>query len=42
MSLLDMDNPPMKYPIRLKGINANADGLYPFEDVLYRIDSAIQ
>ncbi len=42
MSLLDMDNPPMKYPIRLKGINANADGLYPFEDVLRRIDSAIQ
>ena len=41
MSLLDMENPPMKYPIRLKGINANNDGLYLFEDVLYRIDSAI-
>ena len=42
MSLLDLENPPMKYPIRLKGISANADGLYPFEDVLDRIDSAIQ
>ena len=42
MSLLDMENPPIKYPIRLKGINANNDGLYLFEDVLYRIDSVIQ
>ena len=42
MSLLDLENPPMKYPIRLKGINANADGLYSFEDVLRRIDSALQ
>ena len=42
MSLLDLENPPMKYPIRIKGINTNADGLYPFEDVLGRIDSVIQ
>ena len=42
MSLLDLENPPMKYPILLKGINANTDGFYPFEDVLRRIDSAIQ
>ena len=42
MSLLDMGNPPIKYPIRLKGINANADGLYPFEDVLGRIGSTMQ
>ena len=42
MSLLDMENPPMKYPILLKGIKAKADGLYPFEDVFYRIVSAIQ
>ena len=42
MSLLDLENPPMKYPIRLKGINTNDDGLYLFEDVLDRIDSAIQ
>ena len=42
MNLLDLENPPMKYPIRLKGINTNDDGLYLFEDVLDRIDSAIQ
>ena len=42
MSLLDLENPPMKYPIRLKGINTNADGLFPFEDVLDRFNSAIQ
>lgn len=42
MSLLDLENPPMMFPVRLKGISANADGLYPFEDVLDRIDSAIQ
>ena len=42
MSLLDLGNPPMLFPIRLKGIKANADGLYPFEDVLDRIVFAIQ
>ena len=42
MALLDLENPPMVFPIRLKGLNANADGLYPYEDVLDRIDSAIQ
>ena len=42
MSLLDLENPPMAFPIRLKGIDANADGFYPFEDVLDRIVFAIQ
>ena len=42
MSLLDLENPPMVFPILLKGINANADGLYPLEAVLARIDSAIK
>ena len=42
MSLLDLENPPMVFPIRLKGIDANADGFYPFEDVLDRIVFAIQ
>ena len=31
MTLLDLDNPPQKFPICLKGLNANADGLYPYE-----------
>ena len=42
MSLLDLENPPMVFPIRLKGLNANADGLYPFETVLGRIEAVIK
>ena len=34
MALLDLQNPPMMFPVRLKGLNVNADGLYPFEAVL--------
>ena len=41
MALLDLENPPMVFPIRLKGISANADGLYSFEAFLARIDSAL-
>ena len=41
MALLDLENPPMVFPLSLKGLNANADGLYPFEAVLNRIDSVI-
>ena len=37
MALLDLQNPPMMFPVRLKGLNANADGLYPFEAVLGRM-----
>ncbi len=39
MTLLDLENPPMVFPIHLKGLNANADGLYPLEDVRNRIES---
>ena len=42
MTLLDLENPPMVFPIRLKGLNANADGLYPIKVVLGRIASAIE
>lgn len=42
MTLLVLENPPMVFPIRLKGINANADGLYSFEDILSRFGFAIQ
>ena len=41
MTLLDLANPPMTFPVHLKGLNANADGLYPYETVLSRIDSVI-
>lgn len=42
MSLLDLENPPMVFPIHIKGLEANADGLYPIEAVLNRFESAIQ
>ena len=37
MSLLDLNHPPMVFPICLKGLNANADGLYPLESLLERM-----
>lgn len=37
MTLLDLDNPPMIYPIRLKGLNANNDWLYPFDELTDRL-----
>ena len=36
MSLLDLENPPMVFPIQLKGLYANADGLYPYEALVER------
>lgn len=41
MSLLDLDNPPMIYPLSLKGLEKNADGLYKMEDVAQRFADAI-
>ena len=37
MTLLDLEHPPMVYPIRLKGLHANADGLYPIEALTDRL-----
>ena len=37
MTLLDLENPPMVFPIRLKGLNSNADGLYPFDALVQRL-----
>ncbi len=39
---LTLDNPPMIYPIRLKGLKANSDGLYRLEDLQARFDKAIR
>ena len=41
MSLLDLENPPMMFPIRLKGLTANEDGLYPYEALVQRFVSSI-
>lgn len=42
MSLLDLKNSPMVVPLQLKGLNANADGLYKMSDILGRFREAIQ
>lgn len=41
LTLLDLDHPPMVFPVHLKGLEANEDGLYPFEEVLERIETTI-
>jgi len=41
MTLLDLENPPMEFPIQLKGLNANADGLYSYEALVERFVSRI-
>lgn len=42
MELLDLDNPPMIYPLSLKGLEKNADGLYKLSDVADRFEAALQ
>ena len=41
MQLLDLDNPPMIYPLSLKGVEKNADGLYDMADVMGAFERAI-
>lgn len=41
MELLDLDNPPMIYPLSLKGLQKNADGLYKMSDLAGRFEKAI-
>ena len=38
---LSLNAPPERVPLRLKGLAANADGLYRFSDLQQRIKSAI-
>lgn len=40
MTLLDLENPPMVFPVHLKGMNANSDGLYPFDALVQRLKAA--
>lgn len=42
LKMLSLDNPPMVYSLELKGLTANADGLYTFEDVNGRFIEAIR
>lgn len=41
MSLLNDENPPVIYNLKLKGIKADVNGLYKAEDVMDRFDKAI-
>jgi len=36
LSLLDLNNPPVVFPLQLKGLTTNHDGLYPMDDFLQR------
>ena len=42
MTLLDLENPPVKFPIHLKGLTANDDGLYPYEALMKRFVETIE
>ena len=41
LQMLDLEHPPVVYPISLKGIEKNSDGLYPVNAVDDRLHSAI-
>jgi glucose-1-phosphatase len=40
-SMLDLDHPPMIYPLTLRGLTRNADGLYKFSDLQARFAKAV-
>lgn len=40
--LLDLKNPPVKYRLEFKGLNANSDGLYNAKDIIDRFKAAIK
>ncbi len=42
LQMITTENPPMIYPLKLKGITPNADGLYSLEDVNKKFNDAIQ
>ncbi|WP_180961607.1 hypothetical protein [Prevotella timonensis] len=40
--MLNLKNPPEVYSLQLKGLKANADGLYTAEEVMNRFTQSIQ
>ena len=40
-SMLDLDHPPMIYPLSLNGLTKNGDGLYRFSDLQARFAKAV-
>lgn len=41
MSLLDLDNPPVTFPIHFNGMEPDADGLYPLDELMKRFEESI-
>ena len=41
LQMMGLENPPMIFPIRLKGLSENADGLYPLSELRERFSLAI-
>lgn len=41
MTLLDLDNPPVTFPIHFIGLELNADGLYLLDELLERFEESI-
>lgn len=42
LQLIDLDNPPVIYPLSLEGLTRNADGLYLLSDVESRFEQALR
>ena len=40
-SFLTLDTPPAVYSVSFEGMEKNADGLYTYDDVIARLDKAI-
>ena len=40
--MLSLDNPPAVFPIKLEGLEPNADGLYPLKDINARMDKVFR
>ena len=38
---LSLNNPPMRYALKLRGLTTNADGYYRFEDLQQRFKDKI-
>lgn len=42
LQLMDLDNPPVVFPLSLEGLQKNADGLYLMEDLLGRFEQTLR
>lgn len=42
LNVIDLNNPPMVYPLKLKNLDANPDGLYTFDAISQRFEEAIR